>query len=57
MMNQVIEEVGSYRILKSSPLGKGATGFVYYGQRKNGEKVAVKSIDINKLNPNIEKQI
>jgi hypothetical protein len=56
-MNQVIEEVGNYRILKSHPLGSGATGAVFYGQNKEGMKVAVKSIDIKKINKGIEKQI
>jgi hypothetical protein len=56
-MNQVIEEVGTYRILKSHPLGSGATGSVFYGQNNSGVKVAVKSIDIKKINKGIEKQI
>ncbi len=53
MMSQVIEEVGNYRILKSQPLGTGATGSVFYGQNKSGLKVAVKSIDIKKINKGI----
>jgi hypothetical protein len=38
-------------------LGQGACGAVYYGQSKDGMKVAVKIIDINKLTDHIEKQI
>jgi hypothetical protein len=57
-MSQVIEEISNYRILKSHPLGSGATGDVFYGQHmKNGIKVAVKRIDINKITKAIEKQI
>jgi hypothetical protein len=52
-MKQIIEEIGNYRILKSHPLGAGATGSVFYGQNKEGVKVAVKSIDINKITKNI----
>ena len=57
MSQQVIEEVGNYRFLKSHPLGAGATGQVFYGQDKQGKKVAVKSIDIKKITKGIEKQI
>ena len=53
MKEQKIEEVGNYRFLKSHPLGEGATGKVYYGQDKQGKKVAVKSIDINKITKGI----
>lgn len=56
-MSQVIEEIGNYRILKSKPLGTGATGSVFYGQNKEGMKVAVKSIEINKITKSIEKQV
>jgi hypothetical protein len=34
-------------------LGSGATGFVFYGQNKAGMKVAVKSVDIKKINKGI----
>jgi|JI9StandDraft_2_1071091.scaffolds.fasta_scaffold185727_2 predicted unusual protein kinase regulating ubiquinone biosynthesis (AarF/ABC1/UbiB family) len=57
MSETVVEEISNYRILKSKPLGQGACGQVYYGQSKAGIKVAVKSIDINKLTDHIEKQI
>lgn len=50
-------EISSYRINKSVSLGKGATGEVYYGMRKDGVSVAVKSISINKVTESIEKQI
>lgn len=42
-------EISNYRINKSVCLGKGATGEVYYGMRKDGVSVAVKSISINKV--------
>lgn len=42
-------EISNYRINRSVCLGKGATGEVYYGMRKDGVSVAVKSISINKV--------
>jgi serine/threonine-protein kinase ULK/ATG1 len=56
-MSQVIEEIGNYRILKSKPLGVGATGSVFFGQNKDGMKVAVKSIEIKKITKSVEKQV
>ena len=57
MKKAEIEEISNYRIRKAQPLGQGACGAVYYGQSKDGMKVAVKIIDINKLTDHIEKQI
>lgn len=57
MSKSSVEEISNYRIRKTQPLGQGACGAVYYGQSKDGMKVAVKIIDINKLTDHIEKQI
>ena len=57
MSQQVIEKVGKYLILKSHPLGAGATGHVYYGQDEKDKKVAIKTIEIKKSTQGIEKQI
>lgn len=46
-------EISNYRINKSVRLGKGATGEVYFGLRKDGVNVAVKSISINKVTESI----
>ena len=57
MKKAEIEEISNYRIRKTGTLGKGACGAVYFGQSKDGQKVAVKIIDINALTDHIEKQI
>jgi serine/threonine protein kinase len=58
MQSEEWDTVGDFKVSRGILLGKGQSCEVYYGYNcKNGQKVAAKKIDINKINSKIEKQL